>query len=69
MRLWQELDFDHMPRKHYVIQIDGAAWCLERRTADSFKAHCTNQRNERIIALYAHLVRLAGIDAPYAEKY
>lgn len=69
MRLWQELDFDHMPRKHYVIQIDGAAWCLERRTADSFKAHCTNQRNERIIALYAHLVHLAGIDAPYAEKY
>lgn len=69
MRLWQELDFDHMPRKHYVIQIDGAAWCLERRTADSFKAHCTNQRNERIIALYAHLVRLADIDAPYAEKY
>ena len=69
MRLWQELDFDHMPRMHYVIQIDGAIWCLERRTADSFKAHCTNQRNERIIALYAHLVHLAGIDAPYAEKY
>ena len=68
-RLLNEMDFDHMPRIQYIPMVDGADWCIERRTADSFKANFTNLAGKKHDALYSYLIRLARVEADYASRY
>lgn len=69
LRLLNDMDFDHLPRIQYRPMIDGADWCIERRTTDGFKANFTNLGGRNHDALYAYLIRLAGIEADYASGY
>lgn len=69
LKLLNALDFDHLPRMHHHTVLDGAQWCIERRTADSFKAHFTNLAGQKYDDLYSYLIRLAGIEADYASGY
>ena len=69
LKLLNALDFDHLPRMHHQTILDGAQWCIERRTANSFKAHFTNLAGQKYDDLYSYLIRLAGIEADYASDY
>ena len=69
MNLLNALDFDHLCRKWEEAILDGAQWCIERRTSDSFKAHFTNMAGQKYDALYSYLIRLAGVEADYASGY
>ena len=69
LKLLNALDFDNLPRMHHQTMLDGAQWCIERRTADSFKAHFTNLAGQKYDDLYSYLIRLAGIEADYASDY
>lgn len=69
IRLLTDLDFEGLPRIYCWPMIDGAHWCIERRTADGFKAHFTNMGGGKHDALYSYLIRLAGIKADYASRY
>ena len=68
MALLADLDFDHAPRMQHRLMIDGAQWCIERRTADTFKAAFTNTAGKKHEALFEYLVRLADIDADYVMR-
>ena len=67
--LLNAMDFEHICRMHHVTMLDGAQWCIERRTGDSFKAHFTNMAGQKYDDLYSYLIRLAGIEADYASGY
>ena len=69
LKLWNNMQFDERPRISYRPMIDGAQWCLERRTADSFKAWFTNMAGKKHDQLYSYLIRLASIKADYASDY
>ena len=69
LKILNALDFDNLPRMHHQTMLDGAQWCIERRTADSFKAHFTNLAGQKYDDLYSYLIRLAGIEADYASDY
>lgn len=69
LMLLNAMDFEHICRMHHVTMLDGAQWCIERRTADSFKAHFTNMAGQKYDDLYSYLIRLAGIEADYASGY
>ena len=63
------LNFDQLPRMYEISMLDGAQWCIERRTHDDFKAHFTNIAGEKYQAVYDYLIELAGIKADYASEY
>ena len=69
LMLLNAMDFEHICRMHHVTMLDGAQWCIERRTADTFKAHFTNMAGEKYAVLYSYLIQLAGIEADYADSY
>lgn len=69
MRLLNGMDFDHLPRIQYMPMVDGADWCIERRTADGFKANFTNLAGGKHDALYSYLIRLSRLKADYASRY
>ena len=69
MELLNEFDFDNIPRLQYIPMTDGASWCIERRSADSFKANFTNLGGKKHDALYSYLISLAGIEADYVSEY
>lgn len=67
--LLTELNFDQLPRMYEIDMLDGAQWCIERRTTDSFKAHFTNVAGENYRTLYDYLIELSGVEAGYASEY
>ena len=69
IRLLNDMDFDHLSRIQYMPMVDGADWCIERRTADGFKANFTNLAGGKHDALYSYLIRLARVKADYASRY
>lgn len=69
MRLLNDMDFDHLPRIQYMPMVDGADWCIERRTADGFKANFTNLAGGKYDALYSYLIRLSRLKADYVSRY
>jgi len=64
-----EMGFDTLPRMHHVTMLDGAQWCIERRTAESFEARFTNVAGAKWKALFDYLIRLAEIEENYSEGY
>ena len=63
------LNFEQLKRMHDIDMLDGAQWCIERRTSSDFKAHFTNVAGDKYKNLYDYLVKLAGIEADYASSY
>lgn len=63
------LNFEHLKRMHHITMLDGAQWCIERRTSSDFKAHFTNVAGDNYEVLYDYLIKLAGITADYASGY
>ena len=61
INLFNNTNFDNLPNKGGFPMVDGASWTLERKTRDSYKAHCTNWASEQFKECCLFLLKLTNI--------